>query len=102
MRAGPQPESLVLRRRPLAQPDFARKGSLTVLGLLNSAVAAYYYLRLLVAMYFRDPADGAAEVKPLTPAFGAALFLPAVGTLVLGIFPSWVLDFATKSAAMLK
>ena len=38
----------------------------------------------------------------LTPAFGAALFLPAVGTLVLGIFPSWVMDFATRMAALLK
>ncbi len=75
---------------------------LTVLGLLNSAVAAYYYLRLLVAMYFRDPADGAGAVEPLTPAFRMALILPAVGTLVLGIFPSWVLDFASKSAALLK
>ena len=30
---------------------------LTVLGLLNSAVAAYYYLRILVVMYFKDPGD---------------------------------------------
>ena len=75
---------------------------LTVLGLLNTAVAAYYYLRLLVAMYFRDPADGAGEVEPLTPSFRLALILPAVGTLALGMFPSWVLDFASKSAALLK
>jgi NADH-quinone oxidoreductase subunit N len=75
---------------------------LTVLGLLNSAVAAYYYLRLLVAMYFRDPVEGAAPVEPLTPAFRAALILPAAGTLALGLFPSWVLDFASKSAALLK
>ncbi len=75
---------------------------LTVLGLLNSAVAAYYYLRLLVTMYFREPAEGASEVEPLTPAFRVALILPAVGTLALGLFPGWVLEFADKSAAMLK
>ena len=75
---------------------------LTVLGLLNSAVAAYYYLRLLVVMYMRDPADAAGPVEPLTPAFRVALILPAVGTLFLGIFPSWVLDFAAKSAALVK
>ena len=28
-----------------------------MLGLLNSAVAAYYYLRILVVMYFKDPGD---------------------------------------------
>ena len=32
---------------------------LTVLGLLNSAVAAYYYLRILVMMYMREPGDAA-------------------------------------------
>jgi NADH-quinone oxidoreductase subunit N len=75
---------------------------LTVLGLLNSAVAAYYYLRLLVVMYMREPADAARDVEPLTPAFRLALILPAVGTLFLGIFPSWVLDFAGKSATLVK
>ena len=75
---------------------------LTVLGLLNSAVAAYYYLRLLVMMYFRDPGEAASGAAPLTPAFSAALLLPAIGTLFLGIFPGWVLDFAGRSAALVK
>ena len=75
---------------------------LTVLGLLNSAVAAYYYLRLLVMMYFREPGDAASSVEPLTPAFSAALILPAIGTLFLGIFPGWVLDFAGRSASLVK
>jgi hypothetical protein len=32
----------------------------------------------------------------------AALILPALGTLLLGIFPEWVLEFAGKSAALVK
>ena len=75
---------------------------LTVLGLLNSAVAAYYYLRVLVVMYMRDPVESAGPVEPLTPGFRLALIVPAIGTLFLGIFPSWVLNFAGKSAALLK
>ena len=75
---------------------------LTVLGLLTSAVAAYYYLRILVMMYFREPGEAALNAEPLTPAFSAALVLPAIGTLVLGIFPGWVLEFAGKSAALIK
>lgn len=70
---------------------------LTVLGLLNSAVAAYYYLRVLVMMYMKDPAEGES-----LPAAGAALNIAvygsAIATLVLGIFPSFVLDFASKAA----
>jgi NADH-quinone oxidoreductase subunit N len=75
---------------------------LTVLGLLNSAVAAYYYLRLLVVMYMREPGEASTNVEPLSPGLGAALLLPALGTLVLGIFPSWVLDFAGKSSSLVK
>ena len=75
---------------------------LTVLGLLNSAVAAYYYLRLLVVMYMREPSEATTNAEPLSPGLSAALILPALGTLVLGIFPSWVLDFAGKSSSLVK
>ncbi|MGA2117630.1 MAG: NADH-quinone oxidoreductase subunit N [Bryobacteraceae bacterium] len=75
---------------------------LTVLGLLNSAVAAYYYLRILVMMYMHDPGPAAEAVEPLSPAMGAALILPALGTLVLGIFPGWVLDFAGRSSELMR
>jgi NADH-quinone oxidoreductase subunit N len=75
---------------------------LAVLGLLNSAVAAYYYLRVLVMMYMHEPGEAASNVAPLSPGLSAALILPALGTLFLGIFPNWVLDFAGKSSAMVK
>ena len=75
---------------------------LTVLGLLNSAVAAYYYLRLLVMMYMREPGEAAENVEPLSAGQGAALLLPALGTLILGIFPGWVLDFAGKSSTLVR
>jgi len=75
---------------------------LTVLGLLNSAVAAYYYLRILVMMYMHEPSEAVNDAEPLTAGLSAALILPAIGTLFLGIFPSWVLDFAGKSSGLVK
>jgi NADH-quinone oxidoreductase subunit N len=75
---------------------------LTVLGLLNSAVGAYYYLRILVMMYMHEPGEAATNVKPLTPSMRLALILPAAGTLLLGIFPTWLLEFAGRSAALVK
>ena len=39
---------------------------LAVLGLLNSAVAAYYYLRLLVVMYMHEPSEVTAKLEPLS------------------------------------
>ena len=71
---------------------------LTVLGLLNSAVAAYYYLRILVVMYFNDPKEPASDLPPAGAAMKVAVYGSAVATLLLGIFPSLVLDFANKAA----
>ena len=75
---------------------------LTVLGLLNSAVAAYYYLRILVMMYMHEPSEASDAAEPLSPALSLALVLPALGTLVLGIFPNWIMEFAGKSAILVK
>jgi NADH-quinone oxidoreductase subunit N len=71
---------------------------LAVLGLLNSAVAAYYYLRLLVMMYFREPGEAACEAEPLTLGLRLSLGVAALATLFLGILPTWVLEFAGKAS----
>jgi NADH-quinone oxidoreductase subunit N len=71
---------------------------LTVLGLLNSAVAAYYYLRILVVMYMNEPEESMEGLQPAGPAIKVAVYGSAIGTLFLGIFPSFVLDFASKAA----
>jgi len=75
---------------------------LAVLGLLNSAVAAYYYLRILVVMYMQEPGEATASVQPLSPGIQTTLWASAVGTLILGIFPSVILNFAESSSALIK
>jgi NADH-quinone oxidoreductase subunit N len=75
---------------------------LAVLGMLNSAVAAYYYLRILVVMYMKEPGEATATVPPLTPGLATTLLAAALGTLFLGIFPSVVLNFATNSSVLVK
>jgi NADH-quinone oxidoreductase subunit N len=71
---------------------------LTVLGLLNSAVAAYYYLRILVVMYMREPGQAVENLPSANLALQAAIYGSAGVTLLLGIFPSSVLDFAISAA----
>jgi NADH-quinone oxidoreductase subunit N len=70
---------------------------LTVLGLLNSAVAAYYYLRVMVLMYMKEPNEAEDALPAAGPALTIAIVGSAIATLALGIFPSFVLDFASKS-----
>ncbi len=73
---------------------------LTVLGLLNSAVAAYYYLRIIVVMYFHEPGESMESLQSPAPGVSIALWGSAAAILVLGVFPSWVLDFARHSAIL--
>lgn len=75
---------------------------LTILGLLNSAVAAYYYLRIIVVMYFKDPGESTVDLPPLAPGIQAVLWGSALATLVLGVYPSLILDYAGRSAVLVK
>ena len=74
------------------------RASLTVLGLLNSAIAAYYYLRILVVMYMKEPGESTDNVPSASPLLQIAIFGSAIMTLVLGILPGWVLDAATRAS----
>jgi NADH-quinone oxidoreductase subunit N len=70
---------------------------LAVLGVLNSAVSIYYYLRLVVYMYML-PAPGEVPVpRPPRTAFSLALCASAAVVLVLGIVPRSTLEFAERS-----
>jgi len=68
---------------------------LAVLGLINSVIAAYYYLRVLVYMYMKEPEPGAPIAKPMTSGYVAtALLISAILVVVLGLMPSGTLDAA--------
>src|SRR5258706_456710 len=70
---------------------------LAILLALNSVIGAYYYLRVMVAMYMREPAkEIAAEPVPWTLA--VVLWITAAGTIYVGLFPTRVIDFAAKAA----
>jgi NADH-quinone oxidoreductase subunit N len=71
---------------------------LAVIGVLNSAVSVYYYLRVTVFMYFRE---SDREITGLQFSFAStvALALTVIGTLYMGIFPANVLSLAQRSIA---
>ncbi|HEX3355072.1 MAG TPA: NADH-quinone oxidoreductase subunit N [Terriglobales bacterium] len=73
---------------------------LTIIGVLNSAVGAYYYLRIIVMMYMREARDD-TPVAPVSASLGTALAISVVATLYLGILPGRVLEHASRSAAQL-
>jgi NADH-quinone oxidoreductase subunit N len=67
---------------------------------LNAALAAFYYLRVIVYMYMREPEADPAPIErsPLTV---LALGLSVAGVMLLGLFPDPVIDFLRASAASL-
>jgi len=70
---------------------------LTLIGVVNSAIGAYYYLRIIVSMYMREPRR-AVPVTPVSFGVGSALALSLIATLYLGILPNRVLQVAQHSA----
>ena len=75
---------------------------LTVLGLINSAIAAYYYLKIIVAIYMREPGAATADLAPPSASLRVAIWASALGTLFLGIFPGALLSFVSYSASALR
>ena len=75
---------------------------LSILGLVNSVIGAYYYLRVMVYMYMREPAAGAPVAVPMRSGYvTAALLVSAILVLVLGLTPTHYLDVAVSAAGSL-
>jgi NADH-quinone oxidoreductase subunit N len=72
---------------------------LVLIAVLASVIAAFFYLRVIVLMYTQDPQD---EVEPRArPLPALAVAVPALATLVLGVFPQLVFGFL-RSASVLR
>ena len=73
---------------------------LTLIGVINSAIGAYYYLRIIVVMYMRE-ARKEVPVTPVPFGIGRCLAACVAATIYLGIFPAACLQFAQDSAQQL-
>jgi NADH-quinone oxidoreductase subunit N len=70
---------------------------LTIIGVINSAIGAYYYLRIIVMMYMREPQSD-APIPRIPIGAGVAMTISLVFTLYLGVLPNRVLGYALQSA----
>lgn len=74
--------------------------SLVIVGVLASAVAAFFYLRLIVLMILDEPKEWVARTMGTAPATGAALLI-ASAVALMGLFPAPLLDLARASTLLL-
>ena len=73
---------------------------LAVLVALNSVIGSFYYLRVIVVMYMREPHQDWVPAR-MSWAVTVVLLVAAAGTLYLGLFPARVLGFAAEAAQSL-
>ena len=69
---------------------------LTIIGVINSAIAAYYYLRVIVYMYMRDERTD-APVARIPASLGIGLAISLIATFYLGVLPGRVLSTPSKA-----
>ena len=69
---------------------------LVIIGAINTAISAFYYLRVVVTMYMREPEEE-LEFSPYASTLVVGLILAVVGVLLIGILPSIMLTPAQNS-----
>jgi NADH-quinone oxidoreductase subunit N len=75
---------------------------LAVLMAVNSIIGAYYYVRLIVVMYMREPSSEIAATAParFPLSVNIVLFIAAFGTIFLGLLPSKTLNYLLQSTLL--
>jgi len=72
---------------------------LAVIGVLNSAISLYYYVRVIVFMWVKEETIGSPVT--LAPALGLVVGVALVGTVVFGVYPAPLFELAEASARTL-
>jgi NADH-quinone oxidoreductase subunit N len=70
---------------------------LAVIGVLTSVVSVFYYFRLLVYMYMKEPDEAAEAPEPISWLVQVVIVMGVIGILWLGIFPDHILSLADYS-----
>ena len=75
---------------------------LVIVGAVLSAVAAFFYVRVIVLMYFSDPPDDAPSIGLPGVATTLTLAVCAAATVALGVVPGPVIDLAQEAATFIR
>jgi NADH-quinone oxidoreductase subunit N len=76
---------------------------LAVVGVIFAAISAYYYLRVVMVMYMREPEAAGVEPRLATsPVLAVALACAFAGVLVFGLYPNPLVSFATQAVLVLR
>ncbi|MGC5530087.1 NADH-quinone oxidoreductase subunit NuoN [Streptomyces sp. SR-10] len=77
-------------------------GALVVVGVLSSAVAAFFYIRVIVLMFFSEPKEDGPTVAVPSPLTMTTIGVGVAVTLVLGLAPQYFLDLASQAGVFVR
>ncbi|MFD9113911.1 NADH-quinone oxidoreductase subunit NuoN [Streptomyces bottropensis] len=77
-------------------------GAIVVVGVISSAIAAFFYIRVIVLMFFSEPRPEGPTVAVPSPLTMTAIAVGVAVTLVLGIAPQYFLDLAGQAGVFVR
>ncbi|MCX4236042.1 NADH-quinone oxidoreductase subunit NuoN [Streptomyces sp. NPDC020707] len=77
-------------------------GALVVVGVISSAIAAFFYIRVIVLMFFSEPRPEGPTVAVPSPLTMTAIAVGVAVTLVLGVAPQYFLDLAGQAGVFVR
>ena len=66
---------------------------IVIIAVIFAAISAYYYFRIIQAMYFKESTDDTVHTLNVTPAFKILLIITALLIIILGIYPELILGW---------
>lgn len=76
--------------------------SILIVGVLSSAIAAFFYIRVIVLMFFKDPVEDGTSVVIPSALTTITISVSAVVTLILGVYPAPVIDLISSTAQFIR
>ncbi|UQA94646.1 NADH-quinone oxidoreductase subunit NuoN [Streptomyces halobius] len=77
-------------------------GWLVVIGVISSAIAAFFYIRVIVLMFFSEPKPEGPTVAVPSPLTTTAIAIGVAVTFVLGLAPQYFLDLAGQAGVFVR
>ena len=78
----------------MAAAENGHKFWLIIVAVLFAAISAYYYFRVIQAMYFKDATENVVEENEITTTFKVVLVITAILIFAIGIYPEFVVGWA--------
>jgi NADH-quinone oxidoreductase subunit N len=75
---------------------------LVIVGVLSSAVAAFFYIRVIVLMFFRDPVEDGTTVVIPTSLTRSVVLISGIATILFGLIPTPLINFINNYASFIR